>query len=100
MGAPPAESAPPPPGRPFALAGDNAGAQSSKIEGVPPRYVYIHTPLRNAQLINRVAYAKVRKRDTDCIPDLPTDEGTYSGQYTICCMVMQLTSILQMTAAC
>jgi len=61
--------------------------------------VYIPTPLPSAQLINHDAYAKNRKHDKDFDPDLLTDEETSTGLYTICCVVMQLTSILQTTAA-
>jgi len=49
--------------------------QRSEIDGVPPRYVYISTPLPKAQLFNLDAYANDRERDKDLIPDSQTDEG-------------------------
>jgi len=54
----------------------NEAAHLSEIEGVPPGYVYILTPLPSAQFFNLDAYAKDRKRDKDFNPDLLTDEGT------------------------
>jgi len=98
-GGPPPKPAPPLPGTPDVQAGENRGAQSSAMKGVPWGYVYIHTPLPNAQFFNLDAYAEDRKRDKDFIPDLLTDERTSTGQYTISCVVMQLTSILPMRAA-
>jgi len=77
--APPAEPVPPPPGAPPASCGGNEAAPSSEIQGVQPGYVYIHTPLPNAQSFNLDAYAKYRKCDKDYIPDLLTDEGTSAG---------------------
>jgi len=53
--------------------------QLSEIEGVPPRYVYIHTPLPGAQFFNHNAYTKDRKREKDFDPDLLTDEETSTG---------------------
>ena len=47
MGAPQPESAPPPTGMPPVLHGGNVGPSSSEIDGVPPRYVYMHTPVPN-----------------------------------------------------
>jgi len=66
---------------------------------VPPGYVYSHVPVPHAQFCNFDAYAKDSNRDKDFIPDLLTDERTSTGYYTICCVVMQLTSILQMGAS-
>jgi len=79
--------------------GNNEAAHVSEIEGQPPGYVIIHTRLPSAPCFNYDAYAMDRKHDKDFDPDLLTNEGTSTDQYTICCMVMQLTSILQMTAA-
>jgi len=95
----PPKLVPPLPGTAPAPAGDNERAQISEIEGVPPGYMYIHTPLLNTQYVNLDAYAKDRKRDKDFIPDLLTDDGISTGLYTICWVVMQRTSILQMRAA-
>jgi hypothetical protein len=57
------------------LPGDSERSPRSKIEGVPPGYVYIHTPLPSTQFLNLNAYAKDRKRNDDFIPDLLTDIG-------------------------
>ena len=107
MGAPPQvrrkqltpEQTPPPPGTPPAPPGDNHGAQSSQIANLPARYVYIPTILPSAQLFNQDASTKDSEHDEDFIPDLRTHEGTSTGQYTICCMLIELTSIVQMTPA-
>jgi len=87
MGAPPPdwlrhptpEPMPPPPEMPLVPPGNNEAAQVSEIEGVPPGYVYIHTPLSRAQFFNHDAYAKDCKRDKDVNPDLLTDKGTSTG---------------------
>jgi len=93
-GASPTRLAPPRPGTPPAPPGDSERSQSSETEGVPPRYVYIHTPLPSAQFFNINLYAKDRKCDEDFIPDFMTDKGPSTSKYTICCRVMQLISIL------
>jgi len=41
--------------------GDKEAAHVSEIEGVPPGYVYINTPLPSVQFFNLDAYAKDRK---------------------------------------
>jgi len=96
---PPPEARPHPPGMPPMPTCDTEAAEVSDIEGVPPGYMHIHTPLPSAQRFNHDAYAKDRKRDKDFYSDLLTDKGTSTGWYTICRVVMQLTSILQTTAA-
>jgi len=58
---------------------NNEAVQVSEIEGVPPGYVYIHTPLPSGQFFNHDAYAKDRKRDKDFDQDLLTDEETSTG---------------------
>jgi len=78
-GTPPPELAPPPPGTPHAPPGHSQGTQSYKIDGVPPRYVYIHTPLPNSQLFNLDTYAKDRTCDKDFISHLLTDVGPSTG---------------------
>jgi len=98
-GAPLPEAATPPPGTPPAQAGDNDVAQSSQIDGVPPWYVNIYTPLPQAQFFNVDAYAKDHKRDKYVIPDLLTRDGTSTGWYTNYSVLMQLTSILQTRVA-
>ena len=98
-GTPPPDMAPPPPRWPPAPHCDNEGYQSSPIERVPLGYVYIPTPLRNALWLNLDPYATDCNHDTDFIPDLLTAEGTSTGYYTLCCVVMQLTTILQIRQA-
>ena len=78
-GASPPDQVTPPPGMPPVPPRDNDGAKHSAMDCVPPGYVYIHTPLPNAQFLNLDAFAKDWKRDEDCIPDLLTDEGTSTG---------------------
>jgi len=70
---------PPQPRTPPVSPGGNVSALTSETEGVPPGYVYIHTPLSNAQFFNLCAYAKNRNRHKEFIPDLLTDEGTSTG---------------------
>jgi len=76
-------SAPPPaplrPRTPPAPPDDSERTQSSETDGVPPGYVYIHTPLRSARFINLDPYAKDYMRNNDFIPDLLTDEGLSAG---------------------
>jgi len=79
MGAPPPEQPPPPTGTPPAPLGSNEEDPSSEIEVVLPGYVYTHTPVPNAQLLNLDAYVKDRKRNKDFIPDLLTEEVTSTG---------------------
>jgi len=74
-GAPPPQPAPPRPETPPVPPGDSERNQSTEIEGVPPGYVYIRTPLPNTQFFNHDAYTKDRKQNTDFIPDLLTDQG-------------------------
>jgi len=73
------EPMPNPPETPPVPPGNNEAAHLSKLEGVPPGYVYIHTPLPSAQFFNLDAYATDRKRDQDFNPDLLTDERTSTG---------------------
>jgi hypothetical protein len=83
---------PPPPG-------NTEGDQCSGMEGVPPGCMYIHTPVRDTQFVNLNAYAKDHKCKVHCAPDSLTDDGTSSGWYTICYVVIHLASVLQITAA-
>jgi len=79
MGAPPLQLAPPRPGTPPAPPDDGERTQSSETEGVPPRYVYIHTPLATARFFNVDLYCKDRMCDKNSIPDLLRDEGPSTG---------------------
>ena len=58
---------------------ENEAAPVSETNGVPPGYVYIHTPLPSAQCCNLDGYAMDRKLHKDCNPDLLTDKGTSTG---------------------
>jgi len=71
----PPRPVPPRPKMPPAPPGDSGGNQSTEIEVLPPGYIYIHTPLPNAQCFNHDAYAKDCKPGKDFIPDLLTDQG-------------------------
>ena len=73
------ERMPHPPRTPLVPSGDNEGAYASEIDGVPPGYVIIHSPLPSAQFFTFVAYAKDHKCDKDFNPYLLTDEGTSTG---------------------
>jgi len=73
------ERTPRPPGMPPVPPGADQGALVSEIDGVPPGYEYIHTPLPSAQFFNLHADAKDSKRDKDFKPDLLTDEETSTG---------------------
>jgi len=81
------------------LATRRERVQSTETECVAPKYVYIYTPLPHAELFTLVAYAKDHKFDKEFVPDLLTDEETSTGLYTMCCVVMTLTFIVQMKAA-
>jgi len=78
-GAPPLGLTPPQRSTPPALHGENEEAQNFEIDGVPPRYVYIHTSIRSAQYINFDTYVKNRKYDEYFTPDLLTDEESSTG---------------------
>jgi len=58
---------------------NNEAAHISELDGVPPVYVYIHTPLPSAQFFNLDAYAKDRMCDKDFNSVLLPDEGTSTG---------------------
>jgi len=89
----------PQPGMPPAPTSNNAGTQCSQIVNLPARYVYFHTSLPWAEFFNHDAAAQDSQHNTDFDPDTLTDKGTSTGWYTICCVVMQLTSILKIGAA-
>jgi len=78
-GAPPRPLVPPRPGTPPAPPDDSERTQTSETDGVPPGYLYIHTPLLSRQFFNFGPYAKDRMRDKDFIPDLLTDAGSSTG---------------------
>jgi len=70
-----------------------------QIVNLPAGYAYSHTSPPCAEFVTLDASAQDSQHDTDFDPDMLTDEGTSTGLYTICCVVMQLTSILKMRAA-
>jgi len=84
---------------PPAPPGVQEGAITSPVHSVAARYAYLHAALPKAQCFNLDAYAKHKKQDKYCIPDLRTVEATSTGEFAIWCIVMQWTSILQMRAA-
>ena len=61
---------PSPPGMPPAPPGHTEGNESNEIEGMPSRFVYMHSPLPNTQFFNHNVFAKNSKCDKDFIPDL------------------------------
>jgi len=90
---------PPLPGTPAALPGNNAGAQCSQILNLPAGYVYSHRFLPGADSPTPDGYAQDSPHNTNFDPDMLTDEGTCTGWYTTCCVVMHLTSIVKTRAA-
>jgi len=66
---PPPHGTPPPPWMPPAPPGESVGTQSYEIQGMPSRWVYIHSPLPNTRFFNHNAYAKDSRHDKDVIPD-------------------------------
>jgi len=87
MGAPPPERlrqptpepTPHPPQTPLVPPGNDEASYLSEIKGVPPGYVYVHTPLPSAQFSDHDAYAKDCKCDKDFDPDLLTVEEISTG---------------------
>jgi len=84
---------------PPALTHDNSRAQRSEIVNLPPSYAYSQTAFPCAEFFNLDVSAQDSHHHTDFDPDMLTDEGTSTSWYTICCVVMQLTSILNTGAA-
>jgi hypothetical protein len=70
---------PPRPGTPPAAPDGSERSQYAEIEGAPPEYVHIHSPLPNAQFFNLDIYTKNCKHNKVSIPDLLTDRGPYTG---------------------
>jgi hypothetical protein len=87
------------PGTPLASTGNISGDQSLEIINLPAGYTSTHTSLQCAECFTFDASAQDSEHDTDCDPDMLPDEGTSTGYYTICCLVMQLTFILKTKAA-
>ena len=79
MGVPPPQPAPLRPRTPPVPPDDSERTQSSETDGVPPRYLYIHTALPSSQFFNLHPYAKDHMHNKDFIPDLLTDEGPSTG---------------------
>jgi hypothetical protein len=79
MGVPPTQGVPPWHGTPPVPSDNSERTQSSETEGVPPKYLYIHTPLPNARLFILDPYVKDCMWDEELIPDSLTDEGLSTG---------------------
>jgi hypothetical protein len=79
MGAPLTYPVPPPSGTLPAPPADSDECRSTKIEGVLPGYVYIHTLLPNTEFFYHYAYAGDCKHNEYFIPDLLTEEGPSTG---------------------
>jgi len=80
--------------------GNIAGAQSSQINNLMAGYGYSHMSFPCAELFTLEVYSQDSHHNTDYDPDMPTAEETSTGEYTICCVVAQLTSIWKTRAAC
>jgi len=93
------EPTPPLPETPPAPTGNSSGAQRAQIVNLPTGYAYSHTSLQSAEFFTLDASAQDSQHDTDFDPDMLPDEGTSTGLYAICCVVMRLTSILKTRAA-
>jgi len=87
------------PAMPPVPPGANESAHISHSHNLPPGYVYSHASLPSTQFSNPDAYAQDSQHDNDYNPDMLTDDVPSTGYYTICCVVMQLTFILQTRAA-
>jgi len=92
------EHLPPLPGMPPAPPGYNAAAQCSQIINLPAGYMYSHASPPSAEFCTLDECAQDSQQDTDFDPDMLTDEGTSTSLYIICCVVIQLTSILKTRA--
>jgi hypothetical protein len=90
---------PPIPGIPLAATINTSCNQRLQINNVPAGYTYLHTSLPGAESLTRDTSAQEPEHDTDFDADMLPDEGTSTGQYTICCLVMQLRFILMSKAA-
>jgi len=90
---------PPLPGMPSASTVNNSRSEHSQIANLPAGYTYSHTSLPCGEFFNLDASAQDSQHDTDFDPDMLTQEGTSTGLYTICCVVMPQTSILKTGAA-
>jgi len=73
---PPVPAVPLLPGMQPSPTGNDAGAQHSQIINLPARYMYSHATLPCAEFFTLDAYAQDSQQDTDCDPDMLTDEGT------------------------
>jgi len=93
------EPTPPLPETPPASTGNTSGAQRLDIVNLPARYVYSHSSLPCAESFTLNRSAQDSEHNTDYDPDMLPDEGVSAGQYTICCVVMQLTIILKTRVA-
>jgi hypothetical protein len=82
------EPTPPLPSTTPIPAGNNSRAQSSQNVNLPAIYTYLPIAVPCEQLSD---HDEDSQHDTDCDRDMLTDNTTYTGYYTICGVVMQLT---------
>jgi hypothetical protein len=87
------------PETPLAPTGNSSTAQRAQIINLPAEHANSHTAPSCAGIGTGDACAQDSEHDTDFDRDMLTDEATSTGWYTICCVGMLLTSILQIRAA-
>jgi hypothetical protein len=56
-----------------------AGAKHFQINNLLARYVYSHSSLPCTEVFTLDVYAQDCQHNTDCNPDMLTDEGTSTG---------------------
>ena len=95
----PPEPTPPLPGTSPASTDNTSGAQCLEFINMPAGYAYSHTSVPCAQSVTLVTCAQDSEHHPDFDPDMLPAEGTSTGSYTICFVVMQLTFILMTRAA-
>jgi hypothetical protein len=86
------EPTPPAPGTAPDPPGDTLRAQPSAIINFPAVYTYSHTALPSVEFFGD---DEDTEHDTDFDPDMLTNDS----EYTICCVVMQLSFILKTKVA-
>ena len=87
-------------GTPYLPPTNHDRAYDSEIEGVPPHFWYLYTALWWVKCLKPTEFTKDLKCKNESKSALLTVECPSTGQYTVYCVVMQLTSRLQMTAVC
>jgi len=87
------------PGTPLASTGNSSGDQCLEIINMLAGFTYLQNSLPCAESSALDASAQESEHEIDFDPDMLPDDGTSTGLYTICCLVMQLTFILKTKAA-